>query len=128
MPEHLSEPQEGETINVYIEFPETPGIGYAGLSDDLDRLGSESQKAMNVATSVIRAMAYKLAHTIERIDEKARPDEVEVEFSLKLDLETGTGQVLPFVAKTTAGGQFNIHFKWNIEKPKKSDGLASQAK
>jgi hypothetical protein len=128
MTEHLLEPQAGEAIIVYIEFPETSGIGYAGLSDDLDRLGAESQKAMNVATSVIRAMAYKMAHTIEQIEEKARPDEVEIEFSLKLDLETGTGQVLPFVAKTTAGGQFNIHFKWNVEKPKKSDGLTRQAK
>jgi hypothetical protein len=32
------------------------------------------------------------------------------------------------VAKTTTGGQFNIKFKWNIEKAKKAAVIISESK
>jgi len=76
----------------------------------VERLKAESEKAMNVTMGVIRTMADRVSRTIETIEDKTRPDEMEIEFSLKLDLEGGT--VVPMIAKTTAGGQFNIKFKW----------------
>lgn len=70
---------------------------------------------MNVALGVIRVMADKVGKAIDKIEDDIRPNEMEVEFSLKLEIEGGT--VLPMIAETTAGGQFNIKFKWTIEKP-----------
>jgi len=81
---------------------------------------------MNVTMGVIRTMADRVSRTIETIEDKTRPDEMEIEFCLKLDLEGGT--VVPMIAKTTAGGQFNIKFKWTLEKPNRPTVLVSENK
>ncbi len=115
-----------EEFDLLIEWPQQQGIVRASLGQNLDQLKQESQKAMNIAVSVIRSMAGRIARAMDDLDEKTRPDEMEVEFSLKLDIEGGA--IVPMVAKTTAGGQFNIKFKWNIDKPKHATVLVSETK
>lgn len=124
MTEESVTPQD--EVEVFIEFPEQEGLVQASLGDGVERLKAESEKAMNLTMSVIRAMADRVSKTIETIEDKTRPDEMEIEFSLKLDLEGGT--VVPMIAKTTAGGQFNIKFKWNLEKPNRPTVLVSENK
>lgn len=113
-----------EEFDILIEWPQTQGVVRASVSSNLDELKKESQRAMNVAVGVIRAMSRRIARAMDDLDEKTRPDEMEVEFSLKLDLEGGA--VVPMVAKTTAGGQFNIKFKWTLDKPKRATVLVSE--
>jgi hypothetical protein len=108
---------------IIIEWPDQYGIQQASISDNFEKLKEDSQKAMNLAMGSIQTMAYKISHTIHGIELAARPDEVEVEFSIKLDLEGFT--VVPMVAKTTAGGQFTVKFKWTIEKPDQPKVLIS---
>lgn len=115
-----------EEFELFIEFPEQDGVVQASLNDGVERLKAESEKAMNLTMSVIRTMADRVSKTIETIEDEARPDEMEIEFSLKLDLEGGT--VVPKIAKTTAGGQFNIKFKWTLEKPNRPTVLVSENK
>lgn len=94
-----------DEVEVFIEFPDQEGLVKASLGDGLERLKEESEKAMNVTMGVIRVMADKVAKAIDTIEDEIRPNELEVEFSLKWDIEGGT--VIPVIAKTTAGGQFN---------------------
>ena len=115
-----------ESVNVFIEWPEQEGIVQASLGDNLARLKEESEKAMNITMGVIQSMADRVSKTIDMIDDETRPDELEIAFSLKLDLEGGT--VVPMIAKTTAGGQFNIKFKWTLEKPNRPTVLVSETK
>jgi hypothetical protein len=112
---------ESTDIDIYIEWPEQYGMRELSAGEHLEKLKGESQKAINLAMGVLRMMATKVSHTIQNIDQETCPDEVEVEFSLKLELEGGA--VVPMVAKTTAGGQFNFKFKWNIEKPNQLTGI-----
>ena len=107
-----------EEFEIFIEWPdEEYGRRKASLKDNLKKMQDESTRAINLALGAMRSMAYRISREIDEIEDGARPDEVEVEFGLKLELETGVdGGVVPFVAKTTTGGQFNIKFKWNIEK------------
>ncbi|HMM99691.1 MAG TPA: CU044_2847 family protein [Anaerolineales bacterium] len=118
--------QEQEEFEFFVEFPDQEGIVKASLSDNIEKLKAESEKAMNVTMGVIRAMADRVSKTIETIEDKTRPDEMEIEFSIKLDVEGGA--VVPMVAKTTAGGQFNIKFKWTLEKPNRPTVLISENK
>lgn len=113
-----------EEFDILIEWPQTQGVVRVSVGSNLDELKKESQRAMNVAVGVIRAMSRRIARAMDDLDEKTRPDEMEVEFSLKLDLEGGA--VVPMVAKTTAGGQFNIKFKWALDKPKRATVLVSE--
>lgn len=115
-----------EELTIFIEWPDQEGLVRASLGDGLERLKEESEKAMNLTMGVIRIMADKVAKAIDTIEDEIRPNEMEVEFSLKLDLEGGT--VVPMIAKTTAGGQFNIKFKWMLEKPNRPSVLVSENK
>jgi hypothetical protein len=116
--------EKQEEFDLLIEFPDQDGIVRASLTDSIDRLKSESEKAMNITMGVIRVMADKVAKAIDEIEDEIRPDEMEIGFSLKLDVEGGT--VVPMIAKTTAGGQFNIKFKWALAKPNRPSVLVSE--
>jgi hypothetical protein len=100
---------------ILIEWPEQEGIDLVAKHNDFTHLKEESQKAIHIAMSSMRVMADKVSRTIHEMEADSRPDEVKVEFGLKLEAEGGA--VFPMVAKTTAGGQFTISFKWTIEKP-----------
>ena len=118
-------PQSND-IDLFIEWPDQEGLIQASLDDNLERLKEESQKAMNITMSVIHTMADKVSKAIDAIEDEIRPNEMEIEFSIKLDIEGGT--VVPMIAKTTAGGQFNIKFKWALEKPNRPTVLVSENK
>lgn len=113
-------------LHLFIEWPNRQGLENASLEDNLEHLREESQKAMNITMGVIHVMADKVSTAIDAIEDEIRPDEMEFEFSLKLDLEGGT--VVPMIAKTTTGGQFNIKFKWTLEKPNRPTVLVSENK
>lgn len=118
--------KQQDEFDLLVEFPDQEGIVRASLGDGIEKLKAESEKAMNITMGVIRVMADRVSKTIETIEDKARPDEMEIEFSLKLELEGGA--IVPMVAKTTAGGQFNIKFKWTLEKPNRPTVLVSENK
>lgn len=112
-----------EQIEILIEWPESRGIQKAAVRGQLDQVKEESYRAMNIAMGSIRFMAGRVSQAIREIEREALPDEVEVEFSLKLDCEGGA--IFPMVAKTTAGGQFTVKFKWLLEVPDQARVLIS---
>lgn len=57
-------------------------------------------------------MAYKVAQTLEAVEDKARPDEAEVEFGITLDAKMGA-----LLSSAGVGAQLTVKLKWGIEQP-----------
>ncbi len=113
---------------ILIEFAgERSGFQKASLEDALGQVKQHSQTALNLALGTIRSTAHRLNRTIREIQKDAQPDEVEVEFAVKLELEGGfeTPQPVALVAKGTAGGQFTVKFKWALDRPQQAQVLVS---
>ena len=115
-----------DEIDIFFEFSDQEGISPASLDENLDKIKAQSVKAMNLAMGVIRQTAYKIHQAIAEIDRDTRPSAIEIEFSIKLDLEAGS--IIPMVAKTTTGGQFNIKFIWDLERPKQASIIINDNK
>jgi hypothetical protein len=113
-----------EDLDVYIEFSDQYGIRKVSSRDNLAELKTQSERAMNLAMGTIRSMAWRISTSIQEIEREIMPDEIEVEFSLKMDVEAGA--VVPIIAKTTTGGQFTVKFKWEIERPKNVQLLVTE--
>jgi hypothetical protein len=105
--------KDDENIQILIEWPEKFDIKKGPIGESLDDIKDSSEKALNLAMKSIKIMAQKVSKTIREIEEDITPDEVEVEFSIKLEIEGGV--VIPFIAKTSTGGQFNIRYKWTLK-------------
>jgi hypothetical protein len=54
----------------------------------------------------IRAMAYRVAKTIDQLEDKARPHEAEVEFGITLDAEAGA-----MLAKASPSAQITVKLR-----------------
>ena len=120
--------QSGEP-EIYIEFSGQDGFQFANAEDKLEQAAKHSDKAMTVAMSAIKAMAKKVSANIAEFGEDIAPDEIAVEFGLKLELEGGVsgGAIIPWVSKATTGGQFVVKVKWNLERTKASTSKESPA-
>jgi hypothetical protein len=116
----VSTPAE-EEFNILIEWPGAQvGVVKASRGERLKAMQEQSQKALNLAMGTIRAMAYRVAKTIDALEDKARPDEAEVEFGITLDAESGA-----LLAKASAGAQINVKLKWIVTQPEKAAILVS---
>jgi butyrate kinase len=88
-----------EELFILIEWPgQQAGVVKASRGERLQAMQEQSQKALNLAMGTIRAMAYRVAKTIGHLEDKARPDEAEVEFGISLDAEAGA-----MLAKASTG-------------------------
>ena len=97
------------------------------LSDSLGQLKQQSEVAMNLTLGTIRLAADRFARAIREIERDALPEEVEVEFGVTLELEGGVDSGLPvaFIAKGTAGAQFLVRMRWEVDKPQQTQVLIS---
>jgi len=114
--------QEEQEFEILIEWPYAPGgIQRAARADRAEMMKQQSQKALNLAMGTIRAMAYRVAKTVNALEDKARPDEAEVEFGITLDAESGA-----LLAKASAGAQIKVKLKWTVVQPERATVLVSQ--
>lgn len=119
--EPVAAPEEQE-FEILIEWPYAPaGIQKAARGDRAELMKQQSQKALNLAMGTIRAMAYRVAKTVNALEDKARPDEAEVEFGITLDAESGA-----LLAKASAGAQIKVKLKWTVVQPERATVLVSQ--
>lgn len=113
---------EEQEFEILIEWPHAPGdIQRAARGDRAELMKQQSQKALNLAMGTIRAMAYRVAKTVNALEDKARPDEAEVEFGITLDAESGA-----LLAKASAGAQIKVKLKWTVVQPEGATVLVSQ--
>lgn len=107
---------------ILIEWPgQQPGAVRASRAERLEAVQEQSQKALNLAMGIIRGMAYRIAQTMDKFEDKVRPNEAEVEFGITLDAEVGA-----MLAKASTGAQIKIKLKWTIEQPKAATVLISE--
>jgi hypothetical protein len=105
-----------DDIQILVEWsnqPEVQKLSRARM--DRETWQKEAEKAINLAMGMIQGMAYEVSKTIREMRQESCPSEVEVEFSVKLEMEGG--MVLPMVAKTSTGGQLTVKLRWDVEKP-----------
>jgi hypothetical protein len=114
---------EAQPVIVQIEWARESGNEEVAWRDDLEKVRESSEQALNAITGTIRVMADRVARSIRDLEREVMPDEVEIQFSIKLELEGGT--VVPLVAKTTSEGQISVKFKWNVIKPEQAQVLLS---
>ena len=113
-----------ENVEPIILFDiEREGLQRASLSEDFAKLQQESEKALNLALGTIRLMAGRLSKTIRELERDVMPDEAEIEFSVKLEMESGS--LVSTVTKVSGGGQLNVKFKWTIDRPDEPTVLTS---
>jgi hypothetical protein len=111
-----------EEFILLIQWPgEEAGVFKASRGERLQVMQEQSQKALNYAMGTIRSMAYRVADTMSHLEDKARPDEAEVEFGITLDAEAGA-----MLAKASTGAQIKVKLKWTIEQPQKATVLVTE--
>jgi hypothetical protein len=111
-----------EEFIILIEWPGAQaGVVKASRSERLKVMHEQSQKALTLAMATIRAMAYRVSQTINKIEDQVRPDEAEVEFGITLDAEAGA-----MLAKASTGAQIKVKLKWTVEQPQRATVLVAE--
>ena len=106
-----------EDAPILIEVTPEPGMREVGFlekpgPEQLKEMAEKSTQAVNGAMNAIHNMAQRVIATMDTLSNK--PSQVEVEFGIKLDLESGA-----LIAK--AGGEANLKVKmtWKRDEPSK---------
>jgi nicotinamide mononucleotide (NMN) deamidase PncC len=90
--------------SVGVELDEVPGVSRAGRQNAL----VTAQHSLKGALAEVRDAA---AETIAQFQEMAQqPDEVEIEFGVKLNAEAGA-----IIARTGMEGHFQVTLRWSRE-------------
>jgi hypothetical protein len=93
----------GSRTSFLVEFP--PRAGLKDVTSKPEALSERSATAMNAAMSSIRDVADRVNSTVTGLIRQ--PEEVEVEFGIKLDAEVGA-----LIAKTRVEAHMMVTLKW----------------
>ncbi len=108
---------DDEAVEILIEIDESSETPWAPFAYDSMR-GDQPDTtpgAFKKGMRLIRACAEEVADTVRKVSEKARPDEVEVKFGVKLSGETGA-----LIAKTGTEAHMEVTLKWAEKKSAKA--------
>ncbi|WP_051309834.1 CU044_2847 family protein [Desulfogranum japonicum] len=93
---------------ILIEWPNSEhGVKKNFLNGNSETNQKQSKEAINMAMNTIKVMAELVNSTMITMNDKARPDEAELEFGIALDAENGA-----LIAKVSAGAQIKVRLKW----------------
>ncbi len=107
---------------ILIDWPsELESIQKVSRRSNFQGIKEQSERAINMAMNTIRAIAYRTAKTMDKLEDSVRPDEADVEFGINMDTEIGA-----FLARTSVGAQIVVTLKWKIEKPERIKILTNQ--
>jgi hypothetical protein len=95
-----------EDAPILVEFAPEPGLQQVSFSPD--DLVEKSAWALDSAMNTIHHMAQRVNAMIETLP--GRPNQVEVEFGLKLDAETGA-----VIAKAGVEAAVNVRLAWESD-------------
>ena len=97
--------EEGGTIVVEVDEPESTGIMPAARGDTITKAKETLEQALNKVLPATR-------HTIEKLRSLGdTPDEIEVTFGVSLSTVAGA-----VIASTSAGANFSVTVRWNGKK------------
>ncbi|MDX3419095.1 CU044_2847 family protein [Streptomyces sp. MD20-1-1] len=90
-----------------VDFPAGRGVRQVALGPgDLVR---RSEEAVNAAMGAIRGMAQRVGDAVSGLPRS--PDQVEVEFGITLDAESGA-----LIAKAAAGASLTVRLSWEADR------------
>ena len=102
--------EDGGTILVEVDEPEIEaGLVEAAIEDEII---ARAQQSFEGALAIIRPTAATFVKNVKSIADK--PDEIEVEFGIKLSAEAGA-----FLAAAGAEANFKITLTWKEKEEKK---------
>jgi hypothetical protein len=96
--------EAGEDITINIEVADTPD---AGSWSETRSLTANTQDAFNKANALIRDCALNIAQTVQDIQAQAKPQEIEVQFAVKIDSTVGV-----MIAQSSMGAQLQVTLRW----------------
>ena|SRR5215212_10412935 len=94
-----------------IEFTTEEGLRPVGVFRRRDELTEKSDKAMDKAMYTISSMARNMQKALGSIGGNPTPDDIEVEFGLKFDIELGA-----IIAKTSNESSIKVKMRWASNK------------
>ena len=102
-------PLDNETV-IVVEIPEPrTGVARAGLGDAVAR----AKRSLGQALAIIRPVAQGVLDKIRSLPDP--PDEVQVEFGLKLHAEVGA-----VLAASATEAHYRVTLTWRKEKPRQA--------
>ena len=131
MPIVRSEPggaggSDGEGFRaIYVEVDEARDVEPGSIYAEIETRGDATQKVVTLARDVFgdgvelaRSCAVRVAQGLADLPGKMKPDEFELQLSIKLDSEVGA-----VIAKTSAGAQLQVSMRWRLteERGKSAD-------
>jgi hypothetical protein len=104
----MPENETAQDITILVEFPDRPGVRAVSLKDSAEELAEKSAQAIDKAMDTVRGMAVRSVKAVKDLTDP--PDNIEVEFGIKLDAEAGA-----MVAKASTEASFNVTLSWQRE-------------
>ncbi|MGW5416924.1 CU044_2847 family protein [Actinomadura geliboluensis] len=99
---------------IQIEVEEMEASGSTDIYDGVETRGKAAEQTLKVARplfseglALIESCARDVVNRLESMDDKARPDEFEMQLAVKLDLKAGAR-----IVDVTAGGQLQVVLRW----------------
>ncbi len=93
--------EEGGSILVQIDEPETGGTIRAGREDTIEKARDTFEDALNRVLPAAKSVVEKLQSMA------SKPDEIEVNFGINLSAHAGA-----FIALATAEANFGVTVRW----------------
>ena len=101
---------------IKIEVAEAPNGDLAGVYGD-ESVRGVGEKVVKLARplfaealDLVGACADQVAHKLEQMPQDKRPDEMELQFAVRLDARIGAS-----IAGADAGAQLQVSLKWNAK-------------
>lgn len=117
-----TEPTQPIEFVILVDWDDGSGIQKAGRGGQmLAEMQQQSEIAINRAMGIIHYMAHQVTQTMNAIEDKARPDEAEVEFGITLDAQAGA-----LLSSAGVGAQLKVKLKWTIEQPQRAHVLIKE--
>ena len=114
MPEYIDTQNiDGQEITIAIEVDKLPDESghYQNLREGkkgLAKVGDLFGDGMNLAKNC----AIRVINNLKEMSEITKPDEFQMQFSIKLDTEVGA-----IIAKTSTEAQLQVIMTWKVKKP-----------
>jgi hypothetical protein len=93
--------EEGGSIVIEIDEPETGGTVRAGREDTIEKAKETFEEALNKVPPATKTVVEKLRSMA------SRPDEIEVTFGINLSTMVGA-----FIASATVAANFGVTVRW----------------
>jgi hypothetical protein len=105
----ISSKEPNGVILVEVEGEPASDLGYSSdhRGDRLDKIRCSAENLFSDGIALIETCAQAVVDQVSELGEAARPDELTVQFAIKLDSEVGA-----VIARASGSAQLQVSLKW----------------